>query len=195
MASILIAFSGWTRSEGIIFILIGSLAVLYTTMMDKKWKYFFIYNLIAFSTFLSWNIYVKLNFNVDQNVFITYPFWDYEKLSAIIGWVQNLITNTNLYGISFYVFFILILINGKNLYERDKSLSFVVLTMIAFILYTLLYYQMDNSKMSTLDVMMKTSYRRGLFIFIPLIWFFASTNKIISSLFEKYANFEENPTR
>jgi len=190
MASILIAFCGWTRSEGIIFILLGSLAVLYTSIKNKNWKHFIIYNVIGFSTFLSWNIYIRLNFNIEQNVFVPYPFWDYEKITAILNWVKNLVTDANLYGISFYVMIIMIIINGRNLYQKDKTLSLLILISAAFVLYTFLYYQMDNTKMNSLDVMMKTSYRRGLFFCIPLIWFFASTNKIVNSFFNRHLNFD-----
>ena len=189
MASVLIALSGWARGEGIIFIMVGSLVVLYTSIKSKNWKHFAMYNVISFSAFLTWNIYVRLNFNIEQNVFVLYPFWDYERFSAIVGWVKKLITDANLYGISFYIFAIAILINAKNLYEKDRSLSFLILISIAFVLYTFLFYQMDNSKMNSLDVMMKTSYRRGLFFFVPLIWFFVSTNKVVNAFFNKYINF------
>jgi Dolichyl-phosphate-mannose-protein mannosyltransferase len=190
MASVMIGLSGWARSEGIICVGVGSLAVLYTSVRSRNWKHFIVYNVIALAAFLSWNIYVKLKFNIDQSVFVPHPFWDYEKLSAIVGWVKNLITDTNLYGISFYVFVIMILVNAKNLYERDQSLNFLILILAAFLLYTFLYYQMDNTKMNSLDVMMKTSYRRGLFFFIPLIWFFVSTNKVVRTFFSKYIEFE-----
>ncbi len=188
IASLLMGFNIWTRSDAVVFNMAGFIVLLFDALKNRTWKELLIYSLIAFLPFITWNLYIKFNINVDQNVFINRPFWDSNKFNRVLTWVKNLVINTNLYGISFYVFFISIIINTKNLF-KEKTSMLLILFFISWGIYTLLFYQMDNTKMDSLDSMMKASYRRGLFAFIPIMWFYISTNKVINSLFNKYEIF------
>ncbi len=188
IASLLMGFNIWTRSDAVVFNMAGFIVLLFDALKNRTWKELLIYSLIAFLPFIAWNLYIKFNINVDQNVFINRPFWDSNKFNRVLTWVKNLVINTNLYGISFYVFFISIIINTKNLF-KEKTSMLLILFFISWGIYTLLFYQMDNTKMDSLDSMMKASYRRGLFAFIPIMWFYISTNKVINSLFNKYEIF------
>lgn len=188
IASLLMGFNIWTRSDAVVFNMAGFIVLLFDALKNRNWKELLIYSVIAFLPFIAWNLYIKFNINVDQNVFINKPFWDSNKFNSILTWVKNLVTNTNLYGISFYVFFVSIIINIKNIF-KEKTSILLILFFISWGIYTLLFYQMDNAKMDSLDSMMKASYRRGLFAFIPIMWFYISTNKVINSLFNKHENF------
>jgi len=184
LSSILIALSSWVRSEGIVFVFIFSLILLYNLIKNKKWKYFLIFSIIGYSLFIVWNLYLKLNFVVEQSVFFPYPFWDYNKIHSIFIWMKNLYFSTNYYGIAFYVFFIFIILNFKNVI-KEKDWKYLFMFFLVLIFYTFLFYQMDNSKMDSLNSMMRNSYRRGLFAFIPLLWFYISTNKFTTFIFKK----------
>jgi len=188
ISSILMAFNVWTRSDAVVFNITGFAVLFMDAIIKKQWKALFIYSIISFPLFFAWNLFIKYNIIIDQNVFIDKLFWDADKCSKILVWVKNLITNTSLYGIAFYALFIIIIINIKYLI-KDKSSLLLILFFVSWILYTLVFYQMDNSKMDPLNNMMRASYRRGLFVFIPIIWFYIPSSKVINSLFEKYENF------
>ena len=185
LAAIFLALCCWTRSEGIFFLFAGSLVLLYSTIRNKTWKEFLIFIFPGLLLFFTWNLYVKFNFNIEQNVFQSSLFWDAEKISIILNWVINLITNTQLYGISFYILVIIILLNLKFIMHKDKSTYLLSLLLLSFFLYILLFYQLDNANLDPIEIMMKTSYRRGLFVFIPMIWFYVSTAKITDNLINK----------
>ena len=182
------AFNVWTRSDAVVFNITGFAVLFMDAIIKKQWKALFIYSIISFPLFFAWNLFIKYNIIIDQNVFIDKLFWDADKCSKILVWVKNLITNTSLYGIAFYALFIIIIINIKYLI-KDKSSLLLILFFVSWILYTLVFYQMDNSKMDPLNNMMRAPYRRGLFVFIPIIWYYISSSKVINSLFEKYENF------
>jgi hypothetical protein len=59
----------------------------------------------------------------------------------------------------------------------------------AWMLYTLIYYQMDNVKFDALDFVMKVSYKRGLFCFVPLAWYYIATNQAMVWVFDKIEDF------
>ena len=185
IASLLMGFNIWTRSDAVVFNVAGFIVLLFDALKNRNWKELLIYSIIAFLPFIAWNLYIKFNINVDQNVFINKPFWDSNKFNGVLTWVKNLVTNTNLYGISFYAFFVSIIINIKNIF-KEKTSILLILFFISWGIYTLLFYQMDNTKMDSLATMMKASYRRGLFAFIPIMWFYVSTNKTINFLSNKY---------
>ncbi|MBN2708476.1 MAG: glycosyltransferase family 39 protein [Calditrichaceae bacterium] len=185
LAAIFMALCCWTRSEGIFFLLAGSLVLLYSTVRDKTWKEFFMFISPGLLLFFVWNLYVKFNFNIEQNVFQTTLFWDAEKISIILNWVINLVTDTGLYGISFYMLILIILLNLKFLIQRDISTYLLSLILLSFFSYILLFYQLDNANLDPIEIMMKTSYRRGIFVFIPMIWFYVLASKVTGTLINK----------
>lgn len=199
LAAILIALSSWTRSEGIVFDFTVFLFLLFHSIKKKSWKDFIPISAILFSTFIVWNIFVRLSFKADSIVFIMHPFWDSAKFSAIATWVKNLMTSTGLYGITFYAFFVLIGLNliyaiFKRTFKEGYDWSFLAVLLTTLFLYTFLYYQMDNSKMDPLDLMMSASYKRGLFAFIPAIWVYIFTSRIVNTTFgylNRYINLGE----
>ena len=125
---------------------------------------------------------------MEQSVFVPYPFFDYSKLIEILTRVQNLIFNLNLFGVTFFAFIVAILLNLKNI-NKDKFSQFLILTLLSWGFYTFLFYQMDNSKMDPVKSMINASYRRGLFVFVPLIWFYIANNTVVKLTFEKVENY------
>lgn len=188
IGSLLMGLNIWTRTDAIVFNISGFLLILFYSLKEKRWKSLLLYSIISFIPFFAWNIFVKLSFNAAQNVFIKKLFWNPNKFSAIIQWINKLVFNTNLYGIAFYALIISIIINIKYLFKEKNSII-LILFFLSLGIYTFLFYQMDNNIMSPLNSMMKNSYRRGLFCFIPIIWFYVSTNSTVKLLFNKYERF------
>lgn len=172
IAAIFAALTVWTRNEGIIFIITGAIALLIFGSRDQKW-----------------NIYVAASFDVSQSIFYPYPHWDFTKIKTMATWVYRLIFATNYFGITFYILFIAIILNIKHLLQ-DQASKFLLMTVLSWGLFTLLYYQIDYTKFASLNLLMKTSYRRGLFCFVPLIWYYAFSNRSVvgfsRKLFSEY---------
>jgi len=188
LSAVMIFLSSWTRSEGIVFAFTAFLILTWQLIKRKNLKEFIIFNIFTFSSFIIWNLYVRMNFTVDQNVFFTHLFWDYDKIVKILAWINTLVFNTGLYGITFYAILIFIVLDIKNIIKLDNSFKLLVILLVSFGLYTFLFYQMDNSRQDPLHKMMKSSYRRGLFAFIPFIYFYLSNTKLLNSIFVKFEN-------
>jgi hypothetical protein len=188
LASILTALTIWSRSDAIVFFGAGFIILLYDRYKNKSWRKLIIYSVFCLVSFFAWNLYLKFNVNVDQNVFISAPFWDGDKLVNVVEWVKNLLFNQNLFGITFFVLFIMIIINIKNL-KLDNSTLLLLLLVISWAMYTFLFYQMDNSKTDSLNKMMEASYRRGLFSFVPIVWAYVAFNEQVLKIFSRLDEF------
>ena len=119
--------------------------------------------------------------------FVNHLFWDIDRIGRIIKWIKLLVFNENIYGLTFYIFIMAILINIKNLF--NKNILLLLFILMVFLLYSGIYYQLDDLKQDPLDSMMKNSFKRGLFCFVPLVLFYASTSKTIHRLFLKIDEF------
>jgi len=182
ISSILMFFSTWARGEGIAFFGVAFVMLLFDSIKNKNWKELLIYSSIVLFSIISWNLYLKFTIEITQNRFITHLFWDYSKFLKILTGVKTLITNTNLYGISFYMFFLVFLLNIKNLF-KDK-IHLVIMILLSLSAYSSLFYQIDNEvQRASIESLMMSSYKRGLFTFIPLIWFYISMTKITNFVF------------
>lgn len=190
MASILMALNVWLRNDGIIFNISGLLILLWNAIKEKEWKPLLIYTVIAFSPFIIWTIYLKFAIGTVQDRFVNHLFWDGDRFKKLFSWIGKLITNTTYYAWTFYIFFASLLINIKNIY-KDK-VKLLVLLITAFLGYAAIFYQLDELKQDPLDSMMRNSFKRGLFYFIPVVIFYASTNKTMVKIFKWIEDFRTN---
>lgn len=187
IASILLGLTVWARNDGIAFAGAGFVVLLYYAIKMKTWKKILIYSLFIFLPFIIWNLYLKFVIEFTQDRFVSHLFWDFERIQLLFSWIKRLVFSTSLYGLTFYIFFIALLLNIKNIL-RDKLLLFMLI-LLAFIFYSALYYQLDDSILAPLSFMMETSYKRALFFFVPLMLFYASTSKVMQQLFIRIDNF------
>ena len=184
LASIMTALTIWARSDAIVFLGAGFMILFYDGYKNKSWRHLIIFTVLSLLSFTAWSTYLKVNINIDQNVFFLYPFWDGDKFVQLSEWVYKILFNMNNYGITFYCLLVVVVINIKNL-KSDKNTILLLLLVISWIMYTFLFYQMDNTKTDSLDKMMTASYRRGLFSFIPIVWAYVAFNERILELFNR----------
>jgi len=184
VAAIFAGLTVWTRSEGIIFIITGVIAILVSGGKERRWKNLLLYFCIGLAPLLAWNIYMAVSFNASQSVFYLYPYWDFAKIKTMLMWIRRLIFAGNYFGITFYIVFIAFVLNIKQILH-DRTTKFLLMTVLSWGLFTLLYYQIDYSKLDPLDLVMTTSYRRGLFCFVPLIWYYVFSNHSVAGFSRK----------
>ena len=187
IASILLALNLWARNDGIVFNSAGLLLLIYDSIRTKRWNEPIHFFLITFSPFICWTIYLKLIFGISQDRFVDHLFWDSGRIKTIFLWVKSLLSNTNLYGLTFYLFFLAILVNIKNVL-KDKQ-RILILIFLSFLFYCMIYYQFDDLKQDPLNAMMSTSFKRAMFYFVPLVLFYCSTNKMSQRFFSTINQF------
>lgn len=182
---IFMILSNWSRSDSIVYVMAMVILFILDFKKNKEWKLPLIYILISFLPFIIWSIYLKTTIsNADSSqFFVKHIFWDYDKFTLVFGKALILILGNGLYfGITFYIAVVIIALNTVDIITKQIPLAIFILT--AWFGYTLLYYQMDYSFAGNIDAYINASYKRGMFNFVPLCWFFVAT----SPFSEKWIN-------
>jgi hypothetical protein len=185
LAIVLLALNVWTRSDGVVFIFGGGIMLLFDAYRKYKfsvknyWKTMLIYAVGTITPFLLWQIflatYIPTSYS-NSNVFVNTLFWDYDKFVGLFSLIWEVISSTQLYGITFILILVLLILNFKNTLVDKPTLGLGILTTL--VTYIFIYYQMDNGSDKfgySLGSMVKSSFKRGMFPFIPLLLFYVGT--------------------
>jgi len=179
LSAILLSLNCFARNEGIVFSASASLLVLYR-MFQKEidWKKSLLFFVTAFSGFIYWTIFLKVNqIHTGESLIITKLFWDGDKISTMWRELSVLYTTKEYYGLGIYAFALFLLINLWNLFRKGDKAALIIATLVVMFLYTLLIYQIDY-KFDSIENVLRYSYKRFFFSFIPLMWFYIASNKI-----------------
>lgn len=168
--------SMWSRSDSIVYVLALVPVFGFQFLKTKEWKKSLIYLIVAFLPFLIWSVYIKAQVTVNSSeFFIKTIFWDGEKFGMIFGQaIEILLGNTQYYGLTFYLFLLILALNSVDVVL--KQIPLVVFTLVAWLGFTMLFYQMDYTYAGSATVIMNSSYKRGMFNFVPLCWYFVATS-------------------
>lgn len=182
---VLICPTMWLRSDSIVFL--GGFAILFLLhfIHSKEWMRSAAFLAMGAAVFLVWSLYVKWVIGVSSaDFFVKSIFFDADKFKLIFGKALTLIfSNTHLYGFTFYVFIVLLALNIVHVVVNINKLAVFIL--FSWLAYTLLYYQMDYQFAGNVDAYINASYKRGMFNFVPLAWFFVATNSLVQNLTAK----------
>jgi len=173
-----------TRTDALIFSLVGVGFMLIYSVLKKDWLVTICYAVVSVLPFLIWNQYLAnvLHAESSAGYFVKHLFFDADKIAQIGTYLhQYMIADAGFYGISFFLFFIMLVAN--LIWWKQETNLFLLIALAAWFGYTFLYYQMDNTVIDSLDVLMKASYKRGLFNFIPLLWFYIACSKLSTLAF------------
>jgi hypothetical protein len=188
LSAVLLMMNNWTRSEGLAFIAAACCLLLWHSIKEKSYKKLFLFSGLCIFPFLFWQIFLKIEHLESTNVFIYKPYWDYEKASYIVKEAWMLLKNSTYYGITFTLFFIVLLSNIWNIYKKRECVFTILAFVLSLVFYTILVYQVDYL-WDTLDHIMHYSYKRFLFAFVPVAWFYIATNYNVKWLFDKVDKF------
>lgn len=193
---ILLAFNCWIRSEGIVFV--GAVGLSALIMMIKKeitWKTVASIS-FALLPFIFWQFFLKANSSLMEDftqVTIAKGFtWDSDKIDTFFS-----ITKTNLFegtyfGITVYVFMIAIVANVKQHLKLSTDSYVLIMLFMAWGAYLFLLYQIEL-KQDSIENVLLYSYKRFLFCFIILMWYYFSSNQMLNLGFKKIENFLKTP--
>jgi hypothetical protein len=193
LSCILIALSLWIRNDTIGFALAGALIIAIYADAPKKWKQAGIYLGSALITFIIWTLYLKLKIHSTQgNRFVDHFGFDTVKMKLMLSyvvsyfsWIQvgNMAPGIQLYGLSFMLAFLIIIVNAiwvKVKGGKQEKPYILIFSLVSFAVYFGLFYILDEQKQQApISSLMESSFKRGMFCFIPALLFYASTSRVI----------------
>ena len=205
LSAALMACVIWIRSDTIVFIAAALLLIGLDFLATKNWKKTLFYGAFAVSPFVIWNLYMKLKLHAVQgNKFDLGMGYNSERFDLVWGYVKAFllggqkgnVDGGQLYGLVFILFLLAFFINVAMMYRngwketlKDKW-NVLVFFFVSFALYFLVFYLIDvKVQRAPISSLMESSFKRGLFFFIPVVLFYAATNRSSLWLFEKIERF------
>ena len=195
LSCILTGLSLWIRNDTIGFALAGTLIIGMFATSDIKWRQAGIFLVSALLPFVIWTLYLKLKIQTDQGS----RFVDHMgainmvKLKVMMGyvlsyfsWIQygTMAPGIQLYGLTFMLSFLVVILNIKNI-RKDKPYILIFL-LVSFAVYFAIFYLIDEHKQDApISSLMESSFKRGMFCFIPPLLFYVSTSTVVTGLMNR----------
>lgn len=189
LGSVLLGLNIWTRTDGVVFILAALVVVGIACIKKKEWRTP-LPLLGAFIPLLFWMLFCKVSNFYAESIAITHPYWDAEKAGTIWKKMLSHVTNSRFYGASFLFFAFSLLANSWFIIKRRDNLPLLAMIVIAFVGYMMALYHVDY-KWDSIHNVLAYSAKRFLFCFIPLVWFYAVSNRWATKMFDKMDGFLE----
>jgi 4-amino-4-deoxy-L-arabinose transferase-like glycosyltransferase len=188
LSAVLLGINGLCRMEGVVFIG-AAMCILFVDMLSKKnWKDFAFYVLIAASGFIIWHIFMKLNGIFAENIIITKPFWNAQKVGVIWKYMKSLYVSTTFYGVTFIVFAVGLVVNLWLLIRKRDNLYLLSAILLSMLFYIVLLYQIDY-KWDRIENVLSYSAKRFMFCFIPVIWYYIGSNGTVVWVMDRVETF------
>ncbi|MCK9310790.1 MAG: glycosyltransferase family 39 protein [Bacteroidales bacterium] len=184
ISSIMLSANAWTRSEGVIFIAAIGFLALIKAVRKHSIKQLILWGVIAVLPFFLWSVYQRIFGLTSESIMMTSPFYDQEKIDLIIKNMFNHFLNVQYYGWTFKMLMISFVLNIWFIVKKKDNLYGFFALIISIFLYMLVLYQIDY-KWDTINNVLAYSAKRFIFCFVPLAWYYLSTNKVISYPLEK----------
>jgi hypothetical protein len=188
VAAALLMLNNWTRTEGIAFIGAACGLLLWHSIRSKCYKQLLLFGGLCLLPIILWNVFLKVHHMEATQALILKPYWDGGKIAVIATEMWKLFKSITFYGLTFIAFPVIILLNAWAIYKKRDHAVTLLLILLAWAFYTLLIYQVDYV-WDSLENVMRYSYKRFLFSFVPLLWFYMAAGHSMSRLFNKVDSF------
>jgi hypothetical protein len=188
LSAALLMLNIWTRNEGLAFTGAACCLLCRTSIMTKQYKKLLLFGALCLFPFVFWQIFLKVNRLEIAQLIIFKPYWDGEKASTICREMWALLKSPTFYGYTFTAFVLILLSNVWHIVKKSDQAVTLLLIFLTWAFYTVLVYQIDYV-WDSLENVMKYSYKRFLFSFVPLLWFYVVSGRNISVIFEKIDDF------
>ena len=185
LGSLLLALNVWCRAEGIVFVMVAAMLVLYNCIRNKKWKPIVV---IAFAVFpmVLWQVYTHAFGMTVQSFVITHPYFDGVKAGKIFNGAMALLANTQYYGWTFMTLLLAVLLDAWFMIRhRSADIAKLFAIVVGLVLYFLVLYQVDY-RWDSIDNVLSWSAKRFMFCFVPMAWYFVATCEPVAKAFEKF---------
>ena len=164
-----------------------------------------IYSAIAVAPFIIWTLYLKLKIGVGQegrfDLGIGYNSTRMGLMTSYMkafmwGGEYGRIDGGQLYGIAFILFFVMLFVNAALMFKAgvmkivNDKLYVLVFFFVALALYFTVFYLINEvAQHSPIYSLMESSFKRGLFCFLPIALFYVATNYASAWVFDKVEKF------
>ena len=203
--AIMMGFTVWIRSDAIAFVAAGIAMVFLYTLQTKDFKKLLIYGAFTLIPFLVWLLYVKIKIDLPQaSRFDLGIGYNADRLDTMLNYIKAYfcavsyreVHGGQLFGIVFVSFFLAIILNiglavkrGARIVLGNYGYLFVFL-FISFGLYFTEFYTInENMQAASIASLMASSFKRGLFYFIPLVLFYTATSYGSLAVFNRIEKF------
>ncbi|MBL4707959.1 MAG: hypothetical protein JKY48_05900 [Flavobacteriales bacterium] len=191
LSAFMLGLNAWVRSEGIEFVMIGSLLIIYELYKKRlSWKSTIAFFALSLSLFISWQIFMGANESLSsfqQVEIIKIPFFDADKLNTIVTHIYGHFQNIPYFAGTFYffsIFFVLYLLFLK----RNENHIFLIGIILVVVLHIFILYQI-NYLGDNMIWLLKYSLKRYIFNYIPLCFFFIATTYAFGTFTKRIEEF------
>jgi len=201
LGAVCMAFVIWIRSDTIVFTSAALLLVAIDFLKTKDWKKTILYGVVAIAPFVLWNLYLKLIIHAEQgSKFDLGIGYNSERMGVVTSYVKTFlfggqhgaVDGGQLFGLVFILFFILFFVNLAFIYKvgaktiLTDSYNSLLFLVVSFTLYFVVFYFI-NEKVQNAPIasLMESSFKRGMFFFVPLAVFYTFTSYASKLAFEK----------
>lgn len=194
LSSVMIAFALWLRQDLLPFAVAGFSVVVYVSYKEKNWKLLPVYFVSMALPFLIWSYYAQQVLHLSAAGRLgAFHLISFEKLKTVseylwaylgVGQYGGSPPGYFLYGIAFILPAVFVLLNIKTI--AKDWLVVVFYGVFSLAVYTLIFLLIDEQQQrAPLSSLMESSFKRGLFCFIPVALFYAGTSSFSIRLFTK----------
>jgi hypothetical protein len=194
VAAVLLMLNNWVRNEGVAFIGAACCVMLWHSIprlagqTRVTYKRLFLFAGLCLLPFVFWQVFLRLNhWNVEMTL-VLYLYWD--RVVVIAEGLWWLFTSFTLYGLTFVCFLVALLSNvWAIILKRDHAVTLLFILLV-WVFYTILVYLVDPTwDAGGMVAIMHSSYKRFLFSFVPLLWFYVAASYNVRWLFDQLNSF------
>ena len=193
ISCILIGLCLWIRNDTIGFAVAGVAIIALFAQTGKKWRDVAVYAGSALLPFIVWTLYLKFKIQITQGSrFVDHFGFNVPRLKMMLhyvlsyfSWIQygEMPPGIQLYGLAFMLPIVIMLLNYRQLLK--ERLYIIVFLKLSFIIYFLIFYAIDEQKQgASISSLMESSFKRGMFCFIPPMLFYAATCTVMKNWLE-----------
>jgi hypothetical protein len=186
ISAALLMCNSWARTEGAAFAGAACCAMLWCSVKAKAYKPLLWFSGLCLFPIIFWQLFLKIySLEVAMTFFLS---WDSHRVAVVAGEMWLLFASFTLYGFTFLCFLIALLSNVWAMIKKRDHLATLTLMLLAWLFYTILVYLIDYT-WDSLEAVMRSSYKRFLFSFVPLLWFYVAAGYNVRWLFAKVDDF------
>ncbi|MDR0566842.1 MAG: hypothetical protein LBG47_07400 [Prevotellaceae bacterium] len=186
VSAALLICNSWTRSEGVAFAGAACCVMLWYSIRTKTYRKPFLFAALCLFPTVFWQLFLKL-YNM-EGVVTFVRSWDSHRVAVEVTEIWQLFKSFTYYGFTFLCFLIALLSNVWAMVKKRDHLATLALIFLACLFYSVLIYLVDYT-WDSLEAVLRSSYKRFLFSFVPLLWFYTAAGYNMRWLFGKVDDF------
>lgn len=185
----LLSANGFIRSEGIIYIGLALLVVLFVGYQTKDYRKPLIFIFLSMIPFVLWQVFLRVHAGLMDSfvqVEVSYiPNLDFENLSYLFGLATTTISQTTYYGATLFAFAAFIVLNGFYSFKYGDQLALLIIICGIFVGYVVLLNQF-TLRADSMENVIGYSGKRFFFGITNLIWFYIASIRFTNQIFSTF---------